>query len=41
MRKENRKRFWKEGMSVKMMYGLKFSIKDLIKYIYYNIIFAN
>lgn len=37
MKKENRVRFWKEGMSVKYMYGLPIVFKDIIKtFIFYN-----
>lgn len=36
MKLENRIRFWKEGMSIKLMYKLKIGIKDLIKFIIYR-----
>ena len=31
MKPENRIKFWKEGMSIKYMYGLQVTIKDMIK----------
>ena len=37
MRKENRIRFWKEGMAIKFMYGIKLSAKDFIKFIIYSL----
>lgn len=38
MKKENRIRFWKEGMSVKLLYNIKIRIKDTVKiFIYRNI----
>lgn len=36
MKKENRMKFWKEGISVKMLYGLKICFKDIVKMIKYN-----
>ncbi len=35
MVKENRHRFWREGMSIKFLYEIPFSWKDFIKWIYY------
>lgn len=35
MKKENRIRFWKEGMAVKFMYRRAFDIKDFIKLFFY------
>ncbi len=35
MKKENRIRFWKEGMAVKLKYGLKVGLKDLVKFVVY------
>lgn len=36
MKKENRIRFWKEGMSVKLLYGEKIINKDILKLIVYR-----
>lgn len=38
MNSNNRIRFWEEGMSVKMLYKLKIHIKDIIKFLGYQII---
>ena len=35
MKKENRIKFWREGMAVKFRYGLRIGIKDFIKFILY------
>lgn len=36
MQLENRVRFWKEGLAVKLQYGLKISFKDIVKMILYR-----
>lgn len=36
MKKENRKRFWQEGMAVKYLYGLRIEYKDYFKFFYYH-----
>lgn len=33
MAKKNRVRFWKEGMSIKLLYNVKVSIKDIVKFL--------
>lgn len=35
MKKENRVKFWKEGLSVKILYNIEFSFKDWIKCLLY------
>ena len=36
MKKENRLRFWREGMSIKMLYGINLELKDYVKLILYK-----
>ena len=36
MIKDNRYRFWAEGMSIKFLYDLKLSFKDLLKIVVYR-----
>lgn len=36
MKLENRLQFWREGLSVKLIYGLKIGCKDLIKFILFR-----
>ncbi|MDI4650325.1 glycosyltransferase family 2 protein [Cohnella hashimotonis] len=36
MLKSNRKQFWKEGMSVKYLYSIPFTVKDVIKMVIYR-----
>ena len=36
MAQENRKKFWREGMSVKMLYNIPISLKDMVKFFVYR-----
>jgi glycosyltransferase involved in cell wall biosynthesis len=37
MKKENRMTFWKEGMAVKMLYNINYTLKDLLKMILWRL----
>ena len=37
MKPENKRKFWLEGMSVKLMYNIKSSFKDIVKLCIYNL----
>ena len=36
MKRENRMRFWEEGMAIKFLYGIRVGIKDILKCVLYR-----